>query len=308
MHLAVYCPFLGSALLGATAPALARRLPPATASRLLVLGSALAAASTAVALAVLTLTLVGELPGVAAIGHRSSAVLDASDPVPGAVAVLALVLVTVLAVRALRLVLLRGRALRAARALCRELGGSPGQLVVVDDDVEPLAVPTSGGRIVASRTALAALPVAERRALLLHEAAHLDHHHVVFRLVAELAGALDPLQARVAGAVVHATERWADEEAARGLGDRAVVARSLARSQLRAPAAAAAPRWAGVALRSGGSSVVGRVRALLEPAPRQRPAAVLLAALLVAGTVGTAVHASVDADSWFDSAAQVSSR
>jgi hypothetical protein len=174
--------------------------------------------------------------------------------------------------------------------------------VVVDDDIEAIAVPGGGGLILASRARLAALPAAERRALLLHESAHLEHRHHVYRMAADLAVALDPLQARVRGAVLYATERWADEAAATGVGERAVVARVLAREGLRQAGGVARPRWATVAMGSGGSRVVPRVRALLEPAPRQRPGLVLAAAALVAFAVLTALHAQADGDAWFDQA------
>jgi hypothetical protein len=51
------------------------------------------------------------------------------------------------------------------------------------------------------------------------------------------------------------------------------------------------------------SSVVPRVRALLAPAPRQRPGVVLVAAALVGFAVVTAAHAQADSDAWFDAAA-----
>ena len=295
MHVAVYCPFLASAVLGVTSPWLARRLPPATASRLLAAGGLGAALATVSALAVLTFLVLARVPAVAEQGHWSSGALDAAVPVPRAVAVVALPALAVAVVRTARLVVDRGRAMAAARALCRELGGTPGQLVVVEDDVAAVAVPAAGGRVLVSRAQLAALPAVERRALLLHERAHLAHGHHRHRFLAEGAAALDPLQARLPGAVRFATERWADESAAAELGDRSAVARALARSGLRAQRPVPAP-WAAVALGSGGSRVVQRVEALLAPAPRQRPVVLVAALLVVAFGPATAVHAQADTE------------
>jgi hypothetical protein len=302
VHLAIYCPFGVSLLLGVLAPGLARRLPPATATRLLTAGALVAAAATCVSLGLLVATLAGQLPAAAALAGVRGGALAASDPVPAPVAGLAAAVSCVLLINAGRTVAARTRALLGARALCRDVGGEPGRLVVVDGDIDAVAVPSGGGRILASRARLAALPAVERRALLMHESAHLEHRHHLYRLATDLAVAVDPLQLRVRGAVRYATERWADEAAAAAVGDRAVVARVLAREGLRAAASGGRPRWAAVAMGSGGSPVVPRVRALLEPAPRQRPGLVLAASGLVAVAVIAALHAQADGDAWFDRA------
>ena len=93
-------------------------------------------------------------------------------------------------------------------------------------------------------------------------------------------------------------------DAARPLTPPQVVARVLARSGLRA---AGAPRtaWAALAMGQAGSPLVPRVRALLAPAPRQRPGLVLATAALlalVAVGVGSAVHAQEDTESVFEQA------
>lgn len=300
MHIAIYCPLLAALLLGRCAPALARLLPPATASRLLTAAAVAGAAVTLVSLAVLASTLVGDLPALAALAGLRSAVLASSDPVPGPVAAGAAVALGLVLLDAVRVALTRLWALAGARALARALGGTPGGLVLVDDDIDAHALPVRGGRILASRAQLAGLPADERRALLLHESAHLRHRHHLYRLVTDLAAALAPQQRSVRAAVVYATERWADEVAAAELGDRAVVARVLARSGIRA--AGAPRRWGVLAMAGRRSSVVPRVRALLAPAPRQRPGVVLAAAALVAFAVFTALHARADGDAWWDAA------
>jgi hypothetical protein len=131
-------------------------------------------------------------------------------------------------------------------------------LVLLEGEMAPVAVPTRGGRIVASRD----------------------------RLTAPRGGAGDPFQGCVAGDVEHATERWADEHAAAGVGDRAATS-------------ASSPSWSTAALSSGGSRVVSRVRALLVPAPPQRPALLLLAGGLMCCAMTAALHAQADGQSWF---------
>lgn len=302
VHVAVYCPFLASVLLGAAAPTLARLLPPATATRLLVGSAVLAASSTCVAVAVLAFTLVGQLPAVAALGHWSAGQLQSANPVPRAVAAGAVVAACTGLLSGVLFVVTRTRAVLAARAFCSSVGGGRGQLVVVDEEIGAVAIPAGGGRILVSRAHLAALPAADRRALIAHESAHLRYHHHRYRLAAEFAVALDPLQRGVRAAVHHTTERWADEVAATTVGSRAVVARTLARSALRAMAGPSAPAWEAVALRSSGSRSVARVRALLNPAPRQRPGVVLAAGVLVACTLAASLHAQQDTEAFFEHA------
>ena len=93
--------------------------------------------------------------------------------------------------------------------------------------------------------------------------------------------AANPMLSSTVRAIGHAVERWADEDAARAVTDRRLVARTLARTALLIRAAAPSQ-----ALPATGGDVPGRVRALLEPPPRPRvvPLAVL-AALLVATTL-----------------------
>src|SRR5256885_2066747 len=104
------------------------------------------------------------------------------------------------------------------------------------------------------------------RALLAHEAAHLAHRHVWWLLAAELAGAANPVLAPTVRAITHTVERWADEDAARAVTDRRLVARTLARTALLIRAAPAGP----VGLTAVGGDVPERGRALLEPPPRPR--------------------------------------
>ncbi len=126
---------------------------------------------------------------------------------------------------------------------------------------------------------LRALPGPEREALLAHERAHLRHQHHLFLLALRLAASACPLLRPLAGEGAFTVERWADEHAAAVVGDRALVARALARAALakqgepeqggrRQDAAGRGPRLAAT-----GGPVPRRIRALLAapPAPRRLP-------------------------------------
>lgn len=306
MGVAVYVPLLAALLLGPASSSLARLLAPRTAARALAFAAVLVAAATSFVLSVLAFTLLAKLPAVAELGRWSVASLSVADPVPQLVAKGACAAVLVLGASGGRAALRRARALGAARALCQSLGGGPGQLIVLDDEAYAVfALPGDRGRIVASRSLLAALPADERRALLAHEAAHLRGHHHRYRVATELAAAVNPLLRPTVGAVRFATERWADEDAATSTGDRAAVARALARVGLRRQAGTAPAGWRSVALDGAESAVVMRVRALLAPPRRHRPgpllAQVALAALL-AVTVLSSVDAQRDAEHLFEQA------
>jgi Zn-dependent protease with chaperone function len=305
MYFAVYFPLLAAAVLGACAPRLSRGLPPATATRLLATAGVVIAAAASFVLAVLAFALVAELGPVARLGSWSTAELDATNPVPDFTSVVAGAAVCVLAVLAVRAAVRRVRATVAARRLCAQLGGGPGDLIVVDSPrVEAFALPAMRGRIVASRPLLAALPADERRAVLAHETAHLRHHHQTYRLAAELAAAVNPLLRPLVDAVEYATERWADEVAARTVGDRTVVARALARCGLQASEPGRPQPWAAAALHAvtERSRLVRRVEALLAPAPRRRPVLVAGVAVLLVVTVGTVLETQQDNERMFDNA------
>lgn len=303
MHVDIYLPLLAAAVLGALAPRVGRLLPPATAALLLAGAAVLTAAATSFVLAVLAFILVAQLTPVARLGSWSTSALDAANPVPDAASSAAAVAVCALAVVAAHAVMRRTRATLAARRLCAQLGGGPGDLVVVDDpDIDVFAVPALRGRIVASRPLLAALPPDERRAVLAHETAHLRHYHHRYRLAVEFSAAVNPLLRPLVDAVEYATERWADELAAEAVGDRAVVARALARTGLRASAARRPALWTAATLHAvaARSSLVRRVEALLAPAPRHRPLLVSVVAALLVVAVGASVEAQQDAERMFE--------
>lgn len=283
-------PLAVSGLFWALAAPVERRLPPATAVRVLTVGMLITALATGLVLSAAAILVVGQAPPVAAVGDWSAAALAHGNPVPLAAGCLAALAVTVLGAAACRRAVRAGHELLVAARACRSMGPAVAGLVVVDDDVpEAYALPGIPGRVVVSTAMLRALPAAERRVLLAHEAAHLRHRHHLYVQVAELAAAADPLLRPAARAVRAGVERWADEFAAAQVGDRRLAARALARAGL---ARAAACREASAplpALPGVEGDLVVRTRALLSPPRRRRPvlAAAVTGLILLTGVATT---------------------
>ena len=111
-----------------------------------------------------------------------------------------------------------------------------------------------------------------------HERAHLRHHHATLRTLADLAGAVNPLNTRIVTDLAFALERWADEDAA-ARTSRPIVAEALAVAALAATETTATMAFSDV-------GVAAPVGALLDPA-EHRP----LRTLVVEATLGVAVVA-----------------
>ena len=274
MEIDIYVPVLLAAATGMSARWVAHRLPPRTATRLLTLAAVVTAAACSFSVGVMAFLLVAHIPFAAALGHWSLPTLRADDQVPLAASVVG-ALGSVLVVVLLATVLWQHVcAVLSARDHCSRIGGEPGRLVVLDSErADAYALSAGRGRIVVTRRLLQGLSAAERRALLAHEHAHLEHHHHRYRHAVALAAALCPLLLPMREAIEYATERWADETAADELASRRLVATALARTSVLV--GADAPRRPAFALAGAGGPVVRRIRALLLPAPRQRPLLVL---------------------------------
>jgi Zn-dependent protease with chaperone function len=295
--ISVYVPFVVTAVLTALAPRTVAGLPPRSSAWALACTALVTAVGWAGALGLLAFTGVAQIPQIAQEGSWSVPVLRAEDPVYLAVAVGSALLlaggVVSLGVAAVRQV----RQVLRARRECARLPGRT-ELAVVDD-AAPLAfaLPGAPGRIVVSRGMLRCLGDDEREALLAHERAHLRGRHHLFLGLWRLTAALNPLLRPMAAAGGFLLERWADEEAAERVGDRAVVAHAVGRAAL---AAAAAPRSVGLAVTGG--EVPQRVRALLGPPPARRNLPFVTGALLLAVCCVSLVHAASDSDHMLDSA------
>jgi Zn-dependent protease with chaperone function len=292
MNVAVGAALTACLVFAAAGPYLAWVLPPSAAVRLLVPAALLSASCAVFVLATVAFTLIGQLAEVAEYGRWSAHALHVLDPVPAPAAVAACGLLAAAAGWTLRNVWRTGRALMAAQRLCREMDADPaGSHVVVVDDPRPDAftTPNLRARIVVTTGMLAALDPPGRRVLLAHEQSHRAHRHTWWVLAAELAAAVDPLLRPTARAVRDATERWADEDAAR-VTDRRLVAATIAQVAL----LGARPTPATAAAAATGGRVPRRVAALLHTPPRLRPwqlfvliavtTAVLLGALAVERT------------------------
>jgi hypothetical protein len=283
------------------APRLGRRLPPAIAARILVPASLAMAACTVFVLGALAFTWLAQLPVISAIGSWSGSRLGASDPVPDPVAAVSLVLLSVATVLTTLRIVRRGRSLVSLYRVHRDLGAAGSVTVIDSARLEAFATPAPAGRVVITSALLRALTPTEQRVVLAHEQSHLAHRHVFWTLAADLAAAVNPLLRPTATTIGHVIERWADEDAASELGDRQLVARTIAKAALLRHEAKGTAN--GLLPAATGGDVPGRVRALLAPPPRRRPLALAaLAVLLVAGALAT-VAVERTSDSIFDNAA-----
>lgn len=291
---AMAIPIVVSCLLSATGRRIGRRIPPATAVRLLTAAAVVTALSTGFVLSVAGFFALAQVPAVASLGGWSVTSLAAQQPTEllagGACGAVVLLLVGA----ATRRLMLTGRDLARAAVVCHRLGhGADGLIVIDDDQPDAYALPGLTGRVVVSTSMLRALPPGERRVLLAHEAAHLHHHHHLYALLADLGAAANPLLRPLSRAVRDAIERWADEDAAAEVADRRLAAHAIARAGL-ARATAITPRRPNqAALGAVDTSVSDRAKALLAPHPRpRRTLVVAITVLIVAGGAAAATTAA----------------
>ncbi|NUR31610.1 MAG: M56 family metallopeptidase [Catenulispora sp.] len=303
MTVDVYIPLVATVILGGAGPALGRRLPPAFATVLLTTAALATALTSLASLALLTLLALLRVDRIAAQGRLSDAVLHhrPTPPLTGAFAGAALLVLLPFAVRAgIRLWHESARTYRLAKAF----SDHPASIAVIHHPrAQAFAVPGIPSlpghagiptRIVATDALLRTLDDAQRRAMFAHEQAHLRRRHHVYLLLANLAVVLNPLLWRLPDAVTEATERWADEDAAAAVGDRAVLARALGRAAL-----SNLPRTVPAMAQA---HVGTRVRALLAPPPPRRRALVALVGLAIATTVWASIDSARDTDHFFDAA------
>lgn len=267
---------LACLLVGQTARPLLRKMRPGQGVVLLAVASLAASLASGVALTAIAIAVLAGITAVAADGHWSAAVLRSEVPIPGWLGVTAacavLVLLTCAAARTRKILL----ALVRADRLCRQIRVDGGPVVVIDDDsADAYTVAGIRGCVVISRRLLAELTADECRVLTAHELSHLYRRHHLYVHIVDIAAAANPLLKPVSAVVRLGVERWADEDAAAGIGDRRVAGRALARvALLRSSfvrAAASAPGGgAGPALGVAALHVAARVQALLAPPPQRR--------------------------------------
>lgn len=278
MRIDVYVPLLITVLLAYAAPRLAPRLPPRPAAWGLACTALVTAAGWLGSLGLLTFAFLARIPGVAREGRWSAQQMRADDPVVFTVGLGAALVLTAACVALVVAALRQARDLRWSRRQARLLPGDAEIAVVEDLSLTAFAMPGAPGRIVVSRGMLDCLTGAERDALLAHERAHLRHRHHHFKTVWRLVAAANPLLRALAASGEYVLERWADEDAAAGVGDRRTVALAVARASL----ATSGRATQAAALSATGGPVPRRVRALLAPAPRGRIAPFVAGGLLLA--------------------------
>lgn len=182
------------------------------------------------------------------------------------------------------------RTARHQRADSRGFGADP-VVVVRSAAAFAMAVPGRAGRpgqIVVTTAMLKALDADERAAMFAHEEAHLRLHHHLFLRASGLAAAALPLVRPVHRRLRFATERWADERAAREVGSRSLVARAVAKGAF---AAAGQPLPQG-SMALTGASTEARIIALVDGSPVRAPAeaAFTSVAVLTIGLALTQLH------------------
>jgi hypothetical protein len=269
----------------------ARRLPPNRAAAVLLVSALSSAAGWVWAVGLAVLLMVGRSTELAELGHWSVVVLRHHDPVPLSVSVLALVAVAA----GVAGVAAAGHAAYRSIAASRKVASLPhvDRLTVLTGGPPTAAtLPGVPGRIVVSSTLLQSLTSAEVRVVLAHERCHLRTGHWFFRFAARMAAGAAPFTRPLARELDLALERWADESAARTVGDRRLVARAVAHAAL----ISKTPTQLGVS----GGRVSARVSALLAAPPRSTwlPAAAPL--LLVAVALVLGYHAGREVDGLFD--------
>ncbi|EHN78168.1 integral membrane protein, partial [Streptomyces coelicoflavus ZG0656] len=196
-----------------------QHLHPRTATRLLTAVAAVMALCSTLCLALVMVVGTAQLPGNPLPDGWSDPEVRAAvpyDEVVGKAAIPALCAVVAASVRAL------WRHGRVRRRAHRALAGLPGTGVAVLPDDVPYAYALPGGRrdrVVVSTALLDCLESGERRALFAHERAHLAAGHHRFLLAVRLAALANPFLRPLRTAVSYTAERWADEAAARAVGD-----------------------------------------------------------------------------------------
>jgi Zn-dependent protease with chaperone function len=307
----VYLPLLVPVLAAVAARPLAARLEPRLATWLLTVTTVALAAFSTAALALLAASALARIPALASVGGYSQPVLRRGDPVPVLAGVAAALLLTAAAIAVAVVIRARARGLAESyRRAALMAPAGPGQaaeavVIVSGQAIEAYALPGSPGRIVVSGRLLAALDPPGQAALFAHERAHLAGRHHLFTTVAHLAAAANPLLLPVARAVDYTVERWADERAATVTGDRRLVAVTIGRVALLAPARPRRPRAASLAITGArprartvslawAGPVPRRVAALLAPPPRRRLTLLAVAALLVLLAGASAAEAARD--------------
>lgn len=229
-------PVIVSAVLSLVVRPVSRRLAPATAVRILVPASGITALATTFCLSVLAFNSLTEGSAIARLGHWIPTVdPDDGTPPPAAGAALSLLIMALLVATITRLVRVVVATVRAGLTVRRLAPEADGITILENRTADAFAVPGLPGatpRVVVTRGMLRALERDECAVLIAHERAHVANRHHLLVQSAELAARANPLLLPVARHVRILTERWADEDAAAEVGNRALAARAVAKAAL----------------------------------------------------------------------------
>ncbi|MFI0352625.1 M56 family metallopeptidase [Actinomadura sp. 9N407] len=251
-----FLPAVLTLALAAVLSAVPLRLHPAWTGRLLATVAATTVVATLGTLVFIALNYAATLfPGAA--DRLPEWVLFGDDqPVHTALGVPALGLTVLSAVITARLCVRWAAEVRDAQHTARN---------VVDSDT-PLAVAVPGrhGGIIVSRGLLHALDQEQLQVVFHHEASHLRHRHHRYLALGALAAGMLPLLKGLNARLRFCLERWADEDTAEAVGDRTLVAHTIAHVALsQSSAGPTAPPFPAFT----DSGVLQRVQALLDTAP-----------------------------------------
>ncbi|MCQ6246217.1 M56 family metallopeptidase [Streptomyces malaysiensis] len=273
MIYAVWLPLLVPLIAVPAARHTAARLAPRAAARLLVFCAVLLACSSTAALGALAVLGLLRLDLVASAADFSPGTLAGYASVALWTAPVAMVLLLAGFAQVIRVL---GRHHKELRSEQRATDPAAGELTVRPDEY-PYAYALPGrrgkpGNIVISAAMLRTLHPGEREALFAHERAHLAGHHHRFLAAAQLAAMLHPALRGLREPLAYALERWADEAAARAVGDRKLAAKAIGRAALAARESKSPAARRGAILATAGGAVPRRVMALLQADDTAQPA------------------------------------
>lgn len=235
------------------APRATGRLHPATAVRIITVAAS-AAAVTAAAWVLLVVSGLALEAGPHGGRHSTvGRVVMSHEPVPGAMAAGVIVWLTIAAGRL-------AHARRATILVRRAVPGSRGVVVADGLGVVALAIPGRRARIVISRETVVRCTPGETAVVVAHEWAHLRRRHGWYAAAVRAASIACPWLRAADRHVTFLLERWADEDAAASVGDRNLVARTIAKLAL-------IGRTPDGVLAFADGDAVARTKAMLAPAP-----------------------------------------
>jgi bla regulator protein blaR1 len=273
VHHAAIVAMAVAAATGVSALLVPRRLRPDAAARLI---TALVLLSFGGALWTLLLIVAANVTQLHGVAERLAWCSDVVTRHRGSFTPIGIVALAAVVVASVSVLRVRGRQRRQpAPSDDRELA------VIASDQAVAYALPGRPGQVVVSTGMLQSLDPQERRVLIAHERSHLRRRHHRYLRLTELAVAAIPVLAPLNARLRFAIERWADEDAANEIGDRATVASAIARAAL---ASRSSPR---LGLAMADSGVVERVQIMLAgPTPSSPLTEASLALVVVAGLCG----------------------